>query len=443
MNKILTYSVTLVASALIAGCGVQLQSVSSGAAEGSSTRETSESAASAQSNVVYRFFDDDYVAGGYSYAYPEGQSNAWITEDQFKLGEVSVQMDLVPTDWSGGAICLWNMSYNLTPYYETGALQFWIKGKNGGEVFNIQLLDAESPTGNNTAVAVPSTNYGELATEWQQFTIPLRDFGPRGSYWDARKGVEVNEAFKWDEVMGFRITIDQNANREFTIWVDDINIVSNAVEAVAQEESTTPEFWDEIEETLPVIPVESKPAVNVLAEIIPGDVPAGGWAYEYGGMSAYAVQNTEDYKSVFASYLDNSDFSGVTVSLGMGTNLDLTEARSIENSAIAFWGKAAEGLRNVHFGIGDDESNGQKVMTRVNLANYGISSEWTYFVIPLSDFPETGTYWDADNGVEVPADMDWENMNEFRFSVNVGENRMPSGDPASFYIHDMAVITLD
>ena len=148
--------------------------------------------------LVYRFFDEDYISGGYAYWYPEN-SNVFIPEESGKNGEVALQFDLNAADYSGGSVCLYNLLYDMRELYDKGALQFWIKGKEGNEIAWIALCDEENTDGKKTVVRLPLQKYGGISKEWKQISIPLSDFGKRGVYWDARKS-GGSEKFNWATV---------------------------------------------------------------------------------------------------------------------------------------------------------------------------------------------------------------------------------------------------
>ena len=208
--------------------------------------------------VVYRFFDEDFVSGGYAYWYPDN-SKVFIPEESGKNGEVAIEFDLDEKDYSGGSVCLYNLLYNLTGMYATGALQFWIKGNNGGEIAWAALVDDENADGKKTVVRLPLQNYGGITNEWTQISIPLADFGKRGVFWDAKKRVEVPERFQWDAVGEFRIEIKKAENPDFQVWVDDIFVLRDVFEAKEIKEE---EYWDEREDKISPPPLTSRPQVK-------------------------------------------------------------------------------------------------------------------------------------------------------------------------------------
>ncbi|MBN1757374.1 MAG: hypothetical protein JW863_03595 [Chitinispirillaceae bacterium] len=430
--------ITLVSAGLLAlgisGCGLQLKPLKSMVSDAAVT-----AAAPGSEKVVYRFFDEDFISGGYPYWYPDN-SNVFIPEESGKNGEVSIQFDLEANDYSGGSVCLWNLLYDATPYYRSGAMQFWIKGKNGGEIAWAALVDEENTDGKKTVVRLPIQNYGGIKKEWTQITIPLADFGKRGVFWDAKKRVEVPNPFSWDMVSEFRLEIKKADNPEFTAWVDDIFICKDMF---APREDVDEEYWDEREEKIVPPPVADRPQVVEKRVLFGDDVPGGGFVYVYGGKTAYKVHPSTPAgdKGILTCYLDNDDYSGITVAMGAGKSFDLTADKKAKAAGIAFWAKGAPNVNSVYLGILDDESDGMKVQTKLAIADFGkIDTTWKYFMIPIRRFQDVGKYWDETKKAEVVGDVRWDQINEIRFSTNKAENRLEPGEPVVFYVDQIAVI---
>ena len=427
-------------TALVVSCGVQLKPVGGAAVDASAP--AAKKAASGESQVVYRFFDEQYTPGGYDYVYPE-QSKMDIPERSGKNGEVALYVDLVPNDYSGGAVCLYNMLYDLTSYLESGALQFWIKGANGGEIATAGLSDDENTDGKKTVVRLPINKYGGITTEWTQISIPLADFAnTRGVFWDAKKRVEVPEAFQWDKVAEFRIEIKKNENKEFKVWVDDIFIVSNVFEAKTIEKVA---YWDERVEVLDDIPAASKPAVKEFSKVMVNGDPSG-FAYVYGGKTAFTNQKTKNGSSVFANYIDGTEYSGVTISMGEGKFANLTGARTAKAAGIAFWGRGGPNVSTVAIGLLDNQGKNAagaevKTQTKLIIGDFGkIEQQWKYYMVPIRSFQDNGLYWDDTKNAEVSNKVDWSKIQEVRFSIGKGENKVAEGEPVAFYVSDISFI---
>jgi hypothetical protein len=438
-HQFLSYKKSIVIAAtllaILAGCGVQFKPLRT---TGDQTQAADKPAATGASNVVFRFFDEDFVSGGYQYAYPEA-SKIYIPEESGHESEVALQFDLVPGDYSGGAVCLYNLLYDATAYYSSGALEFWIKGAQGGEIAWAALVDDEKSDGKKTVVRLPVNNYGGITNAWTKISIPLADFGKRGVYWDPKKKVEVPNKFDWDQLAEFRLEIKKGDNKKFRVWVDDIFICKDVFQPRKQKEE---EYWDSKDEivTSPALPDATIKPVQTLFK---NDLPAGAFMYVYGGKTAQKIQqgSSKDYSGILACYLDNDDYSGVTLALGAGKNVNCEPLRKAKAAGLAFWAKGAPGTQSIYLGILDNEPNDKKVQTKLQLGDFGkLDTNWHYFMVPLRRFQDKGKYWDADKKAEIVADMDWKAINEVRFSTNKGENKADSGKPLSLYIEDIALI---
>jgi hypothetical protein len=422
---------------LFSNCGIELRPLKP-SLDG---KQTNTKAIETKSNVVFRFFDEDFVSGGYPYNYPEA-SKVFIPEQSGHESEVSVEFDLEPGNYSGGAVCLYNLLYDVRPYYATGALEFWIKGNIGGEIAQISIADDERADGWKTVVRVPLNNYGGITKEWRHVSIPLRDFGKRGVYWDEKKHVEVKNAFDWDQVCEFRLECRKGDNKNFRVWVDDIFICKDVVQPDTNNGSKEEEDWSTTVETI-ASPSLPNPSIKSVKSIFKNDIPVGGFIYVYGGKTSYAIQKgtSKEYTGILACYEDNDDYSGITIALGKGNNYNLEPLRKSKASGLAFWAKGGPGANTVYLGLLDFESDGKKVQTKLLLGDFGkIDTSWHYYMVPLKRFLDIGKYWDDDKKTEVVAKIDWTAINEIRFSTNKGENKVDKGKPIRFYVEDVSFI---
>jgi len=71
-------------------------------------------------------------------------------------------------------------------------------------------------------VKIGSKSFGEVTTEWQHVSIPLKAFGETGVYWDIKNQREVMQPFAWDALKCFRLDIRADENTAFKVWVDDV-----------------------------------------------------------------------------------------------------------------------------------------------------------------------------------------------------------------------------
>jgi hypothetical protein len=162
--------------------------------------------------------------GGYTYQYPRENPEPKLTDKYAMEGDLSMEIELIASDYSGVAICIAG-SVDATPYMEDGVLQFWIKGNKGGEVAQYVIVDdGVKSAGESLQVKIGSKSFGDITTEWQRISIPLKLFGETGVYWDAKNRREVFMPFSWNNVKGFRIEVRKDDNQAFKVWIDDIII---------------------------------------------------------------------------------------------------------------------------------------------------------------------------------------------------------------------------
>lgn len=418
--------------ALASGCSLQFKPLPP------KIKVQEEGVKSSDPRTVFRFFDDDFVSGGYQYTYPDA-SKIFIPEESGHESEVSLQFDLEASDYSGGSVCLYNLMYDLTSYYSRGALQFWVKGARGGEIGWVALVDDENRDGKKTVTRIPLNDFGGITNEWRLVSVPLSKFGKRGVFWDAKKRVEEPQPFDWSTVSEFRIEIKKAENPSFRIWVDDIAILRDVFEPAVEKPS---EDWIDKEEVIEP-PLAFTGGGKVLGTLFKNEFPAGAFTYVYGGKTAVKVQrNAKQDRGVLASYMDNNEYSGVTLALGEGKNIDLRKLRE-GKGGICFWGKGGPGVSSIYLGLLDSRPDGIKAQSKIVLSDYGkIDTNWNYFQIPLKRFGNTGLYWDAAKMGEISTQMQWEKFNEVRFSENKDENKVGAGQPIAFYAADI-VITED
>jgi hypothetical protein len=162
--------------------------------------------------------------GGYTYQYPRENPPPFMTDKYSKEGDLSMEIELIASDYSGVAIAIAG-SVNLVPHMEEGVLEFWIKGDKGGEVCQYVLLDdGVKSNGESLQVKIGSKSFGEISTDWQHVSVPLKIFGETGVYWDMKNQREVMMPYAWDRFKGFRIEVRKDENQEFKVWLDDIVI---------------------------------------------------------------------------------------------------------------------------------------------------------------------------------------------------------------------------
>jgi alpha-L-arabinofuranosidase len=312
-------------------------------------------------------------------------------------------------------------------------LEFYIKGKNGGEQLLIGLLDEEVSDGKKTQVKMSLNKYVQITKDWQKVSIPLVDFPDRGLYWDQTKKTELPARIDWNKIAEIRFSIDKGTNPSFDIFVDNIEIVKGNKKAKPKPKVV---YWDENNEVVngPKNPEKLDGKAKALATFY--DNGMKGFSYVYGGLTAQKEidSKTAGNSNVLAMYIDNNDWSGVTYSLGEGKFIDLSKVRN--DGGLYFWIKGKNGGEKLYIGIMDNQGNDVKSQTKLALNDWiKVSKDWQLVKIPLKKFMDKGKAWDANKQAEVAKDVKWNKIQEIRFSVGKGENAGEPGKPAPVTVY--------
>ncbi|RCX09104.1 dockerin type I repeat protein [Anaerobacterium chartisolvens] len=105
-------------------------------------------------------------------------------------------------------------THDFSQYVPNGFLEFQVKGKLGGEYFQIGLRDKvyERSSVEERDVAIDVTRYNEITTDWVHFKIPLKDIIGVGTDFDPSN---VN-----------CLVFDKINTMPFTVWISDVKITS-------------------------------------------------------------------------------------------------------------------------------------------------------------------------------------------------------------------------
>ena len=386
--------------------------------------------------VVYKFFDDQYRQGGFDYAYGGKSKGIEKTKDGGYKSKSALKISLDPTDYSGASVCLYNEFFDLNKYMLDSKIEFMIRGAKGGEQLKIGLLDDETGDGKKTQVVLPMNKYiqgGAVTTEWKKVTIPLVDFPDRGLYWDNTRKAEFPSRIDWDKIAEIRFSIDKGTNPAFEVFVDNIEIVKGNKKAKPKAKIV---YWDENNDVIdgPKTPEKLDGKAKTLATFYDNVLANGKFSYVYGGLTAQreAQSKTAGNSNVLAMYIDNNDWSGVTYSLGEGKYVDLSKVRN--KGGLYFWIKGKLGGEKVYVGLLDNQGNDIKSQTKISLNDWiegsKVGTDWKLVKIPLKKFVDKGKAWDATKQAEVAKDIQWNKIQEIRFSVGKGENQGEPGKPA-------------
>lgn len=160
--------------------------------------------------AVAVFFQDGAPSGSWDYSYG-GTTDALTIEDASGRAAFVYRGD--DREYSGWSIHL-ARPVDIAPHLAKGALEFRIRSLCGGERVVAGLIDDESDgPAIKTQARVSVSEHVAATKEWQTVSIPLSEFGKRGMWWDAARGVEVDAPMDWSRIQEFRVSSDRGANR--------------------------------------------------------------------------------------------------------------------------------------------------------------------------------------------------------------------------------------
>jgi len=395
--------------------------------------------------VLYEFFDEKYRQGGFDYTYPPEAKISFDKEEGYK-SKVALKVNLVTKEYSGASVCLYNETFDLEKYRWNSTLEFMIRGEKGGEQVLIGLLDEEISDDKKTQTKLSLNRYipgGKITTDWKQVKIPISEFSSRGQYYDQDKKIELPALVDWSKIAEFRISADKGVNTsDPVVYIDNIQFVKSK-----KVEPKNEEFWDFRKETVKAVenPGQYKAGEKVLGELFIDDYPAGGYGEVYGGRTAKIMQPTDSDKNkkVLALYMDDQEWSGVTMVMGKGKFVDLSKVRN--QGGLYLWAKGGNGGEQAWIGLMDDQGNDIKVQTKIGLNDWGKlkKDEWTLFKIPLKRFLDNGLFWDAEKQAEIAHKFDWTKVNGVRISVGKEFNAKildKKTDPVTIYLDQVVFV---
>lgn len=367
-------------------------------------------AAAAAKEVV--IFDDDasWDAGFYR-NYP-ATAFVGITSREAKVGMFSLEARYAPNVWTGAE--LGRAPFSLVSMRKTGTLTFWVKGKTGKEGgLTVYVMDSDKD-GNPYRTDVALSKYVKMSKEWQRVDIPLADFGDKGRYWDEPSQSFKNGMIDWSNIM--EVSIDMSPTKSdgpIILWYDDIKFIDTYRSTKLQKKPVT------------------EPIVLFKDDLCEGcstaHYPAGSSEGEVVKYKAHTGTNA--IKAVF----DIRKYSGIEI-LGP-ESYDISQIR--DTGAIEFWLKGRVNTPEFYVGLVNSRETGKPIVSdqaiskRITINN----TEWQKVVIPLSEFPMQGSYWDDEKGTSIPGEFNWKDF----FEIQIYSGPSWGGD-TEFYIDDISIL---
>jgi hypothetical protein len=108
---------------------------------------------------------------------------------------------------------------------------------------------------------------------------------------------------------------------------------------------------------------------------------------------------------------------------------------------LGFWAKAVQGVTEIFVGLTDNKGDGKNVGSSILLSDFGkLDTNWTYFMIPLKEFSDEGSFWDENTNSTKPGVMDWSKITGMSITSNKYVNRIAVEDPVKLFLSRISLI---
>jgi endoglucanase len=166
------------------------------------------------SNIFFSWLDSRLAprTSVYTYGYPTDYSIFDPVDKNHAAVFATFQND---KEWSGVTLYRNNIgAMDVSPWYQTGGIEFYIKGNYGGELFYIGLLDDESDgIDKKVQSRISSRTVVKVTRDWQRVFIPFSSFESIGRWWNSDSHYEVVGTLDWSKISEIRISVDLYANK--------------------------------------------------------------------------------------------------------------------------------------------------------------------------------------------------------------------------------------
>ncbi len=318
---------------------------------------------------------------------------------------------------------------DLAPLREKGALVFWLRGKNGGEYFTMDLrstpekdivLKDGKPARFTTGLSIGK--YIAVSTGWQKVIIPLNDFPKKGKLWGSRGGgthhVHV-EDMDWTRIDQLHWGIGETYADEYEIYLDEIVIV--------------PEYDAAELERLKQTAASTRRETALDGEgnlVIFDDRPRGGYGALDHSHLVLDETTAKVGKKSFQYVMDPTRMNWAGIGLGF---LDFTPF--YERGYLEFWVKGKNGDEKFVVQFVCEDPEGRHTWTTLKSDPYvTVSGKWRKVKIPLKDFPAKGRH-NTGSGVQT-LPISWGAVRQFAIRTYRCQEQ-----EVVFWLDDIKIVT--
>ncbi len=279
----------------------------------------------------------------YKYAFPEGGSSIDVKEAG---GNREAIFKLKSDVWAGGGVGV-DKQRKLKDYVANGALEFQIRGAKGGEKLDVGFVQSKGLEANELAfqILVPLNRYVKITTQWQNVTIPLKDFPLEGSRYIDSEQRQAKGPFNWNRVIEFVTSREPGMAGFDTVHFANIQVVGSYDAA----------------KVAAAAPLVGKPTGSVIfyAEGFATD-GGGGYAYPDKQAKLEEVAGGHASKMALKATLITTAWSGGGI---YRAPLDLSAF--VDKGVLEVWAKGAQDGEDLYLSL-VDKANGASVRLPVS-----------------------------------------------------------------------------
>ncbi len=324
-------------------------------------------------------------AGGmYTYAYP-GSSKISFSKLEKHSGNLSLKLTADPAAYSGGAFVF--SPVDISSVRSNGGIEFWVKGEDGGESFEISLVNSEKDK-IKVELPVSVSRFANVTKEWSKVTIPFSLLSDMGSAWNGKE--EAPYKFNWSDIAELKIRTSPTKNPRTIIYIDDVNVVK-----------------------LGNAPVNIRLIGNTFEK----------YAYTFPEQTAKIEfdSSTKKINPAAIKYtLPNNEFSGAGIAFA---TMDLTALRA-QGAVLSFCIKSVKSVESkMSLALVDaktaDNIEVESVLSFDTLPD--INDKWQNVSIPLSSFSAGGLYWDIAEKKTKPQPFLFDSVCQLKLKNSTGD----------------------
>lgn len=337
----------------------------------------------------------------YTYGYPTDYSIFDPVDSNHAAVFATFQNNM---EWSGVALSRSTTgSINVTPWYKTGGIEFYVRGERGGELFGLGLLDDESDgIDRKVQSRISSRTIVKVTKEWQRVVVPFSVFENIGKWWNSDSHYEVVGTLDWSKISDVRFSVDQYADKYLiTRQGEPIKIYFSNIGFLKKAEVVSNEcFWENFSSSAPDKLIEDFNTYDV--NLISKNIDSTSY------MKISAAENPNDHSNAVNMEYKIGSWGSATYSLPEN---DVQKVDWSLHNAVSFDFFSSEKSQTGMLMLTDSGSEAW-------YAHFVVNGGWQKITVPFSRFRQFEWWQPEDAKLDGKMDMHHVRTFDWRPGVN-------------------------